>query len=173
MSIWIDKNTKVLVQGVGKAGTFHATACKQYGTQLVAGVAHKKGGTSFEGIPVFNTVAEAVKETKADASMIFVPAPFAASAIYEAVDAGIRLIVCITEGIPTLDMVKVKASLAGTNVRLVGPNCPGIITSEECKIGIMPGAIHKKGKIGVISRSGPLTYEAVWQLPSAGLGQTT
>ena len=180
MSIWINKETKVLIQGItGGAGSFHAKACKDYGTQVVGGVTPGKGGQSFEEIPIFDTVAQAVKRTGADASVIFVPAAFAVDAIYEAVDAGIKWIVCITEGIPTLDMVQVKRALQGTGVRLIGPNCPGIITPGECKIGIMPGSIHlpavkqKKGGIGVVSRSGTLTYEAVDQLTKLGMGQTT
>lgn len=174
MSILVDKNTKVLCQGItGKAGSFHAERCLEYGTQLVAGVTPKKGGTFVGKIPVYNTVKEAVEKTGATASMLYVPAPFALSAILEAVDAGIRLVVCITEGIPTLDMVRAVDYAASKKARIIGPNCPGIITSGECKIGIMPGYIHKKGQVGVISRSGTLTYEAVWQLTQSGLGQTT
>ncbi len=174
MSILVDKNTKVLCQGItGKAGSFHAEKCLEYGTKLVAGVTPKKGGSTVAGIPVFDTVAEAVKKTGADCSMVYVPASFALGAITEAVDAGIRLVVCITEGIPTLDMVRAIEYAQQKNARIIGPNCPGIITSGECKIGIMPGYIHKKGRVGVISRSGTLTYEAVWQLTQAGLGQTT
>ena len=174
MSILVNKNTRVVVQGItGKEGSFHATQCKAYGTQVVAGVTPGKAGQEVEGIPVFNTVAEAVKKTKCDTSLIFVPPPFAADAILEAADAGIALIVCITEGIPVNDMVRAKRALHGRNVRLIGPNCPGIITVDECKIGIMPGFIHKRGVVGVISRSGTLTYEAVHQLSTLGLGQTT
>lgn len=174
MSILVDKNTRVVVQGItGKEGSFHATQCKAYGTQVVAGVTPGKAGQAVEGIPVFNTVREAVRETQCDTSLIFVPPPFAADAILEAADAGIRLIVCITEGIPVNDMVKVKRALRGREVRLIGPNCPGIITADECKIGIMPGFIHKRGRVGVISRSGTLTYEAVNQLTNLGLGETT
>jgi succinyl-CoA synthetase alpha subunit len=174
MSILVNKNTRVVVQGItGKEGSFHATQCKAYGTQVVAGVTPGKAGQEVEGIPVFNTVAEAVKKTKCDTSLIFVPPPFAADAILEAADAGITLIVCITEGIPVNDMVRAKRALRGRNVRLIGPNCPGIITVDECKIGIMPGFIHKRGIVGVISRSGTLTYEAVHQLSTLGLGQTT
>jgi succinyl-CoA synthetase alpha subunit len=179
MSIWVGKETRLLVQGLtGREGTFHALACREYGTQVVAGVTPGKGGTTHEGIPVFDTVADAVRETGADASMIFVPPPFAADAIVEAADAGVAVIACITEGIPTNDMIRVKAFLAGKNglgekVRLIGPNCPGIITPGQCKIGIMPGRIHKPGSIGVISRSGTLTYEAVDQLTKLGLGQST
>jgi succinyl-CoA synthetase alpha subunit len=170
----VDKNTRVVVQGItGKEGSFHATQCKAYGTQVVAGVTPGKAGQAVEGIPVFNTVREAVRETQCDTSLIFVPPPFAADAILEAADAGIRLIVCITEGIPVNDMVKVKRALRGREVRLIGPNCPGIITADECKIGIMPGFIHKRGRVGVISRSGTLTYEAVNQLTNLGLGETT
>ncbi len=174
MPILIDKNTKVICQGItGKAGSFHSQQCREYGTQLVGGVTPKKGGTFVGAIPVFNTVKEAVAKTEATASMVYVPAPFALSAIQEAVDGGIRLIVCITEGIPTLDMVRAIDYAKLKGARIIGPNCPGIITSEECKIGIMPGYIHKKGRIGVVSRSGTLTYEAVWQLTSVGLGQST
>ncbi len=174
MSILINKDTKVICQGItGKAGSFHAQQCLEYGTKLVGGVTPKKGGTSVGTIPVFNTVKEAVDKTGATASMLYVPAPFALSAIKEAVDAGINLIVCITEGIPTLDMVRAVEYAKEKHARIIGPNCPGIITSEECKIGIMPGYIHKKGSVGVISRSGTLTYEAVWQLTSVGLGQST
>ena len=174
MSILVNSETRVICQGItGSNGRFHSEQCLKDGTQLVGGVTPGKGGTEVLGVPVFNTVAQAVAETGADASMIFVPAPFAADAILEAADAGIRVIVCITEGIPTLDMVKVKRALAGTDVRLVGPNCPGVITPEECKIGIMPGHIHKKGPVGVISRSGTLTYEAVDQLTKLGIGQST
>ena len=174
MSILVDKNTRVVVQGItGKEGSFHATQCKAYGTQMVAGVTPGKAGQEVEGIPVFNTVRDAVKKTQCDTSLIFVPPPFAADAILEAADAGIRLIVCITEGIPVNEMVKVKRALGGREVRLIGPNCPGIITADECKIGIMPGFIHKKGHVGVISRSGTLTYEAVNQLTNLGLGETT
>jgi len=174
MSILVDKSTRVVVQGItGKEGSFHATQCKAYGTQVVAGVTPGKAGQDVEGIPVFNTVHDAVKKTSCDTSLIFVPPPFAADAILEAADAGIRLVICITEGIPVNDMVKVKRALAGRDVRLIGPNCPGIITADECKIGIMPGFIHKKGRIGVISRSGTLTYEAVNQLTNLGLGETT
>ena len=174
MSIFVDKNTRLLVQGItGKEGQFHTRTCVTYGTQVVAGVTPGKGGQDMDGIPVFNTVAGAVRATGADASMIFVPPPFAADAILEAVDAGVALIVCITEGIPVMDMLRVKNYIAGRPVRLIGPNCPGIITPGECKIGIMPGDIHQAGTIGVISRSGTLTYEAVHALTRTGLGQTT
>ena len=174
MSILVNRSTRVVVQGItGKEGSFHATQCKAYGTQMVAGVTPGKAGQEVEGIPVFNTVREAVRKTQCDTSLIFVPPPFAADAILEAADAGIRLVVCITEGITVNDMVKVKLALRGREVRLIGPNCPGIITADECKIGIMPGFIHKKGRVGVISRSGTLTYEAVNQLTNLGLGETT
>ena len=179
MSIWVGKATRLLVQGLtGREGTFHALACRDYGTQVVAGVTPGKGGTTHEGIPVFDTVADAVKATGADASMIFVPPPFAADAIVEAAEAGVAVIACITEGIPTNDMLRARAVLdrlagSGKGVRLIGPNCPGIITPGECKIGIMPGRIHKPGAVGVISRSGTLTYEAVDQLTRLGLGQST
>jgi succinyl-CoA synthetase alpha subunit len=173
MSILVDKNTRVLCQGLGKAGTFHATQCRAYGTQVVGGVVPGKGGTTKEGFALFDTVAEAVRKTGANASMIFVPPPGAADAIMEAADAGIQVIVAITEGVPVLDMARVMQFLRGKNCRLIGPNCPGIITPGECKIGIMPGYIHKPGPVGVISRSGTLTYEAVWQLSNLGLGQST
>jgi succinyl-CoA synthetase alpha subunit len=174
MSILVNKNTRVVTQGItGATGQFHTKACKEYGTQMVAGVTPGKGGTDFEGIPIFDTVDQAVKQTGANASVIYVPPPFAADAILEAVDAGIELVVCITEGIPIADMVRVKRVIADKPSRLIGPNCPGVITPEECKIGIMPGYIHKKGSIGVVSRSGTLTYEAVHQLTALGLGQST
>jgi succinyl-CoA synthetase alpha subunit len=179
MSIWVGRDTRLLVQGLtGREGSFHALACREYGTQVVAGVTPGKGGTTHEGIPVFDTVARAVEGTGANASMIFVPPPFAADAIVEAADAGVAVIVCITEGIPTNDMLRVKEFLAqkeaaGAALRLIGPNCPGIITPGECKIGIMPGRIHRPGTIGVVSRSGTLTYEAVDQLTHLGLGQST
>ncbi|MEY4395127.1 MAG: succinate--CoA ligase subunit alpha [Gemmataceae bacterium] len=174
MSILVDKNTRVICQGLGKAGTFHAIQCREYGTQVVGGVVPGKGGTTKEGFPIFNTVAEAVAKTGANATMIFVPPPGAADAIMEAADAGIEIIVAITEGIPVLDMAKAKRFLASKpKSRLIGPNCPGLITPGQCKIGIMPGYIHKPGTIGVISRSGTLTYEAVWQLTNLGLGQST
>ncbi|TAJ32115.1 MAG: succinate--CoA ligase subunit alpha [Nitrospirae bacterium] len=174
MAILVDKNTRVVVQGItGKEGSFHATQCKAYGTQVVAGVTPGKAGQEVEGIPVFNTVRDAVAKTQCDTSLIFVPPPFAADAILEAADAGIKLVICITEGIPVNDMVKVKRALKTQDVRLIGPNCPGIITAEETKIGIMPGFIHKRGRVGVMSRSGTLTYEAVNQLTNLGLGETT
>jgi succinyl-CoA synthetase alpha subunit len=176
MSILVDKNTRVICQGItGESGTFHTKGCLEYGTQMVGGVTPGKGGTMWEGkLPVFNTVAEAARKTGADATMIFVPARFAADAIMEAADAGIRVIVAITEGIPVLDMAKVMRFLKDRpGTRLIGPNCPGVITPGECKIGIMPGYIHKPGPVGVISRSGTLTYEAVWQLSNLGLGQST
>jgi len=175
MSILVDKNTRLLVQGItGKAGGFHAKSCMEYGTNVVAGVTPGRGGETFEGkVPVFNTASEARKETGCNATMIFVPAAGAADSILEAADAGIELIVCITEGIPVIDMMRAKVGLRDKKVRLIGPNCPGIITPGQCKIGIMPGYIHKPGKVGVVSRSGTLTYEAVWQLTSRGIGQST
>ncbi|WP_341208673.1 succinate--CoA ligase subunit alpha [uncultured Sphingomonas sp.] len=176
MSILVDKNTKVITQGMtGKTGTFHTKAALDYGTQMVGGVTPGKGGTTHEelGLPNFDTVAEAVAKTGANASVIYVPPPFAADSILEAIDAEVPLIVAITEGIPVLDMVRVKRALSGSKSRLIGPNCPGVLTPGECKIGIMPGNIFKKGSVGVVSRSGTLTYEAVFQTSNAGLGQTT
>ncbi|KQN26670.1 succinate--CoA ligase [Sphingomonas sp. Leaf33] len=174
MSILVNKNTKVITQGMtGETGSFHTKAALDYGTQMVGGVTPGKGGTEHLGLPVFNTVAEAKSKTGADASVIYVPPPFAADSILEAIDAEIPLIVCITEGIPVLDMVKVKRALSGSKSRLIGPNCPGVLTPGECKIGIMPGSIFSKGSVGVVSRSGTLTYEAVFQTTNAGLGQTT
>jgi len=175
MAILVDKYTRLLVQGItGKAGGFHAKSCMEYGTNVVAGVTPARGGETFEGkVPVFDTVDEARRQTGCNATMIFVPAEFAADSILEAVDSGIELVVCITEGIPVMDMMRVKAAITGKSSRLIGPNCPGIITPGKCKIGIMPGYIHKPGNIGVISRSGTLTYEAVWQLTVRGYGQST
>ncbi len=174
MSILVDKNTRVLTQGItGATGQLHTRACKEYGTKMVGGVVPGKGGTDFEGIPIFGTVEQARKATGCNATVIYVPPAFAADAMLEAAAAGIELVICITEGVPILDMVKVKAYLAGTKSRLIGPNCPGIITPGECKIGIMPGYIHKPGDIGVVSRSGTLTYEAVYQLTQLGIGQST
>jgi succinyl-CoA synthetase alpha subunit len=174
MSILVDDNTRLVVQGLtGKEGTFHARQCQEYGTNVVAGVTPGKGGTTHLGVPVRNTVAEAVDKDGANASVIFVPARFAADAVMEAADAGIELVVCITEGIPTLDMIKVKQFLEGRRTRMIGPNCPGVISPGKCKAGIMPGFVHQEGVIGVISRSGTLTYEAVHQLTLTGLGQST
>jgi succinyl-CoA synthetase alpha subunit len=175
MSILVNRNTKLLVQGItGQSGAFHARGCMEYGTNVVAGVTPGKGKQSFDGkVPIYDTVSEARKQTGCNVTMIFVPAPFAADAILEAADAGVELIVCITEGIPVMDMMRVKEVLKGSKSRLIGPNCPGIITPGECKIGIMPGYIHKRGNVGVISRSGTLTYEAVWQLTQRGYGQST
>lgn len=174
MSILVDRTTRVLCQGItGRAGQFHTSQCREYGTQIVGGVTPGRGGQTIEGVPVFDTVIEAVEKTGADATMIFVPPAFAADAIMEAADAGVQRIVAITEGIPVIDMVRAMEIVRRSRSRLIGPNCPGIITPGQCKIGIMPGYIHRRGPIGVISRSGTLTYEAVWQLTSVGLGQST
>jgi len=174
MSILVNSDSKIICQGItGNQGSFHTEQCIEYGTKVVGGVTPGRGGSEHLGVPVYNTMREAVKDTGADVSMIYVPPPFAADAILEAADSGVGLIVCITEGIPVNDMVKVKAALADYDCRLIGPNCPGIITPEECKIGIMPGFIHQKGRIGVVSRSGTLTYEAVYQTTTNGLGQST
>src|SRR5436853_3137303 len=175
MSVLVDKNTRLVVQGItGSAGAFHTRQCMDYGTNVVAGVTPGKGGQMFDGeVPVFDTVGEARRETRCNASMVFVPAPAAADSILEAIDAGVELVVCITEGIPVIDMMRVKAQISRTKSRLIGPNCPGIITPGACKIGIMPGYIHKPGGVGVISRSGTLTYEAVDQLTRLGLGQSS
>src|SRR6476469_3057581 len=173
MSILVNKSTRVIVQGLtGKEGTFHAKACAAYGTKIVGGVTPGKGGTTHEGFPVFNTVQEAVDKTGADASMIFVPPAFAADAVMEAADAEIELVVCITEGVPALDMLRVWNYLQDRRPRLIGPNCPGIISPRKCKIGIMPGHIHREGNVGIVSRSGTLTYEAVYQLTTRGVGQS-
>ncbi len=174
MSILVNKNSKIICQGItGSQGSFHTEQCMEYGTQVVAGVTPGRGGSEHLGVPVYNTMAEAVAKTDADVSMIYVPAPFAADAILEAASSGVKLVVCITEGIPVNDMVKVKSALRDNDCRLIGPNCPGIMTPGECKIGIMPGFIHQKGRIGVVSRSGTLTYEAVYQTTTNGLGQST
>ncbi|MCH2126793.1 MAG: succinate--CoA ligase subunit alpha [Pirellulaceae bacterium] len=174
MSILVNKDTRLICQGItGRSGEFHTKGCLDYGTQVVGGVTPGKGGETAVGLPVFNTVSEAVEQTGANATMIFVPAPFTADAILEAVDAGIEVIAAITEGVPALDMVRVYEIVKASNSTLIGPNCPGLITAEECKIGIMPGYIHQKGSCGVMSRSGTLTYEAVWQTSNLGLGQTT
>jgi len=174
MSILVNKDTRVICQGItGKAGAFHTKGCLEYGTKMVGGVTPGKGGATLDGLPVFDTVAEAVDRTGANATMIFVPAPFTADAILEAVDAGIETVVAITEGVPVLDMIHVYDVVKRADVTLIGPNCPGIITADECKIGIMPGYIHKRGCVGLMSRSGTLTYEAVWQITNLGLGQTT
>jgi succinyl-CoA synthetase alpha subunit len=174
MSILVNSDSKIICQGItGNQGSFHTEQCIEYGTKVVGGVTPGRGGSEHLGVPVYNTMRDAVKETGADVSMIYVPPPFAADAILEAADSGVDLIVCITEGIPVNDMVKVKAALADYDCRLIGPNCPGIITPQECKIGIMPGFIHQKGRIGVVSRSGTLTYEAVYQTTTNGLGQST
>jgi len=174
MSILVNKDTRVICQGItGKAGAFHTKGCLDYGTRVVGGVTPGKGGQTVEGVPVFDTVIEAVEKTGANATMIFVPAPFTADAIFEAIDADIQTIAAITEGVPVLDMVDVYDVVERNDVTLIGPNCPGVITADECKIGIMPGYIHKKGRVGVMSRSGTLTYEAVWQISNLGLGQTT
>ena len=174
MSVLVGKDTRLLVQGMGKHGTFHAIGCREYGTNVVGGVTPGKGGTTSEGFPLFDSVAEAVRKTGANVSVIFVPPPGAADAIMEATDAGLPLVICITEGIPVLDMVKARAFMKGKPTRLIGPNCPGIISpAEKCKVGIMPGHIHKGGGVGVVSRSGTLTYEAVGQLTALGIGQST
>ena len=174
MSILVNKDSKVIVQGItGSAGLFHATQCREYGTQVVGGVTPGKGGTDVDGFPVFDTVSKAVASTGANTSLIFVPAPFCLDSMIEAIDAGVELVICITEGIPTLDMIKVKKYMEGKDVRLIGPNCPGVMTPGEAKVGIMPGYIHTPGRIGIISRSGTLTYEAVWQLSNLGIGQST